>query len=350
MAAKADSIVAEIVERMPQTAAAVRARAWRTTRMPTPTVTDIDALLGEGVPVELAPAARRAALEGLYRRFRSLQGAERVAAARRALVAGDDRAVGASAEGTVELRRRLEMALALDDRARAADALAALDARVAGDTAAVRELGQELAARRAQVAALDGRLDDARTAAQGIEPGSSWGRVAWGAVLAAAERDPATGDAARAAAARALALAATPPAVRDVATWARAEARLVGSGRPAVDAAGAAAAVDAALDASPRSATLLMADAELRLARGDRARALERLQSALASSAVGSPDWFDAKAMQVEAVAATDPAAARVLLDQVRPLAGGFGDGPVSARLDALDARLPRGSVPGGMR
>ena len=350
MAAKADSIVAEIVERMPQTAAAVRARAWRTTRMPTPTVTDIDALLGEGVPVELAPAARRAALEGLYRRFRSLQGAERVAAARRALVAGDDRAVGASAEGTVELRRRLEMALALDDRARAADALAALDARVAGDTAAVRELGQELAARRAQVAALDGRLDDARTAAQGIDPGSSWGRVAWGAVLAAAERDPATGDAARAAAARALALAATPPAVRDVATWARAEARLVGSGRPAVDAAGAAAAVDAALDASPRSATLLMADAELRLARGDRARALERLQSALASSAVGSPDWFDAKAMQVEAVAATDPAAARVLLDQVRPLAGGFGDGPVSARLDALDARLPRGSVPGGMR
>ena len=352
MGTKSDAIVAEIIQRMPDTGAAVRARAWRVTRMPTPMLSDVDALLGEGVPVELAPAARRAALEGLYRRFRSLQGAERVAAARRALVAGDDRAVGASAEGTVELRRRLEMAVALDDRVRAADALAALDARVAGDAALTRELAQELAARRAQVAALEGRLDDARTAADAVDPASAWGRVAWGAVLAAAERDPVSGDAARAAAARALVLASKPPAPRDVALWARAEARLLATGRPAVDAAGAAAALVVAIEASPRSAALLMADAELRLARGDRAQALERLQSALASSSVGSPDWFDAKAAQLEAVAATDPVAARALLDQVRPLAGSFGDGPAAARLSALDAQLPRSSPQqqGGVR
>jgi hypothetical protein len=61
----------------------------------------------------------------------------------------------------------------------------------------------------------------------------------------------------------------------------------------------------------------------------------------LAASKAGTEQWFEAKAMQIESVAARDGAQARALLEQVRQLAGGFGQGEASMRLAALDARLP---------
>jgi hypothetical protein len=45
--------------------------------------------------------------------------------------------------------------------------------------------------------------------------------------------------------------------------------------------------------------------------------------------------------MQVKAVAAEDAARARQLLDQVRQLGGGFGEGAAADQLHALDRTLP---------
>jgi hypothetical protein len=45
--------------------------------------------------------------------------------------------------------------------------------------------------------------------------------------------------------------------------------------------------------------------------------------------------------MQVEAAARSDATRARAMLEQVRQLGGGFGAGAASARLHALDAKLP---------
>jgi hypothetical protein len=336
-----------IVRDLPETGAAVRARAWRTVHADVPTVADIDALLGDQVHVELAPAARRAALDGLYRRFRALAGEDRRVAARRALAAGDDVAAGGGEEGTLELRRRLEMAVALDDRMRAADALTGLEARVAGGADAAA-LGPELAARRAQIAALDGRLDDARSEVAALDPSSPWGRVAAASLLAAVARNPACGPEVRASVAKAAVAGQGSPGPAEAAMWMRAEAELLRERRPSVDRAGAERAGAEALRGNPRSAALLLADADLRSASGDAAGAADRLRTLLASAPIGSEQWYEAKAMQVEAIAATDGPKARSLLEQVRQLGNGFGEGASAARLDALDARLPRAAAPEG--
>ena len=339
LGARVSKEVDAVVAQFPESAAAVRARAWRVVHADVPTVADVDALLGDTVPVELAPAARRAALDGLYRRFRSLAGDDRRVAARRALAAGDDIAAGGGEEGTLELRRRLEMSVALDDRTRAADALAALEPRAVGADAAA--LTPELAARRSQIASLDGRLDDARDAAAVLDPASAWGRVAAQSLLAAVARNPACGAEVRAAVAKAVVTGQEHPGPTEVVMWMRAEAELLRAGKPAVDRAGAERAGAAALEASPRSAFLLLADADLRTAAGDAAGAADRLRTVLAASKAGSEQWFEAKAMQIESVAARDGAQARALLEQVRQLGGGFGRGEASTRLAALDARLP---------
>ncbi len=340
MAKRADDTAAEIIERLPETAGAVRARAWRVVRSATPSVKDIDALLGDRVPPELAPAARRAAFEGLYRRYRTLTGDEKSAAARRALAAGDDQPMGAGAEGTLELRRRIELALALDDRVRALDALAAVEARTENDPALARELAPELAARRVQVASLDGRLDEARLAAEAMDASTAWGRLAWQSLLAAVLRDPAASPAARAAVARAVVRAQPRPPVPETVMWARANAELARAQQPQVDGPGAAAALAAALRDAPQTPALLLADADLRGATGDAAGAAECVRAVLAMAEVPSPAWFEAKAIQIEALAQANSAQARAALAQVRQLGGGYGSGPVAARLVALEARL----------
>ncbi|MFO0783984.1 MAG: hypothetical protein U0636_09910 [Phycisphaerales bacterium] len=156
--------------------------------MPTPAQADIEALLSAEVPTELAPAARKAALEGLYRRFRTLAGADRAAAARRALGLGDAEPPGAGDDGTAELRRRVEMAVGVDDATRAAESLAALEARAEQRPALAQQLAQELAARRVQVAALTGKVAQAMDAARATDPATPWSRVAWRAARRAAAR------------------------------------------------------------------------------------------------------------------------------------------------------------------
>lgn len=351
IAANVDGIITDL----PETSAAVRARAWRVLHTDVPSTADVDALLSDAVVVELAPAARRAALDGLYRRFRSLSGDERRVAARRALAAGDDVAAGGSEEGTLELRRRLEMAIALDDRMRAADSLAALDARLLTESAAIpgqptgenasatdSALTLELAARRAQIAALDGRLDDARAALATIPPGSPWGRVAAQSLLGAVLRNPACGPEIRAAVAQAVVSGLETPGITEASMWMRAEAELLRSGKPAVDRAGAERAGALALSSSPKSAALLLASADLRIASGDMPGAAALLRQVLSLSQAGTEPWFEAKAMQIESVASSDPARARALLEQVRQLGSGFGDGAAAARLGELDGRLPK--------
>lgn len=351
-AARADALVDDIVRQYPNSAAAVRGHAWRVVHAATPASTDIDALLLSAVPPELVPAARKAALEGLYRRFRTLQGPERLAAARQALSVGDVEPVGPGDDGTAELRRRVELAVAADDRSRAADALAAVEARAERSETLARTLADEIAARRAQVAALDHRGADAIVAVRGLEPSSPWGRVGWRAARDAVGRDAGASPAQRAMVARAVVMGAAegaPISVGDVVAWSAAEADLLRA--PSADKSetgdpsGAAQTLAKARQRLPREADLAIADSELRWAMGDRAGAAEVLRLLLSQVTAGSPIWFSAKAMQIQATASEDPAKARVLLEQVRQLAGGFGEGETATQLHALDKRLP-GSTP----
>lgn len=350
--------LAALVERVARehsaTAAGTRAHAWRVVNTATPSETDIAALLSTAVPPELAPAARRAAIEGLYRRYRTLEGADRVAAARRALAVADQDLPDAGDNGTLDLRRRLEMGVAVDDRTRAAEALAALEARTARDERLAAQLADELAARRAQIAALGGSASDALAAAGAVDPLSAWGRVAWRAAFEAAERDAACTPAQRADAARGAFVAArgSPKgketgAIVELMAYAQAEAALAASNAgPNARAQAAAAAVAEARQAHPKRTDLALTDAELRWALGDQAGASEVLRTVLQGLAVATPDWLRAKAMQVRAMAVQDPARARDLLEQVRALAGDFGEGPTGDALRALDHDLPKGGAP----
>lgn len=381
-AERAHAIVERVVAEHEGTGAAVRAHAWRVVHAEIPLAADVDALLAPTIPAELAPAARRAAIEGLYRRFRTLKGAERTAAARLALRAADDEIAPPGAEGTLDLRRRLEMSMATEDRARAAEALAALEARAERDAALAVALAEELAARRVQIARIERRTADALAAAQGLDPDTPWGRVGWRAARDAVVRDPASGAEERALTARAV-VRGTPESERrsaEVAAWARAEAALrtevegasrtagdprgapdAGAARGAAgdarapaasaapgseDARSAAAAVAVALARDPTNADLALAEVEIRLALGERERALEALRKALARLPVGSEQWLAGKALQVRAVAAEDPARARLLLDQARGLAGGWGEGASADALRALDRSVPGGPRP----
>lgn len=345
LASRAAAAADAIIRDLPGTSAAVRARAWRVMRAESPATEDIDALLGGSVPAELAPAARRAAVDGLYRRFRAGSGDERRAAARRALAAGDDEPIGAGMEGVLELRRRIEMAIALDDAARASDALMLLAARADRPTPA---LVDEMAARRAQVAALEGRLDDARHEAASLDPAGPWGRVASASLLAAVVRSPEATDSVRAEAARAVVRGQPRAGAMETGAWLRAEAGLARAGGDGFDRAGALQAAAEVRGAPGGSATVTLAEADLRGATGDGAGEAALLRDLLSRERTGSDAWFEAKAMQVEALASTDPVRARAMLEQVRQLATGFGDGPAADRLRALDARLPKSPQGGG--
>ncbi len=346
-ALRADELVNQVVSEHPKTAAAVRGHAWRVVHSRTPDVGDIDALLAPSTPADLAPAARKAAVEGLYRRFRSLQGDERLAAARRALAVSDGEPVSAGDEGTAELRRRLEMAVDVSDRGRAADALAATLARTGRDPELARALNDELAARRAQIAALGNRAADAIIAAQSLEPSAVWGRVAWRAAGEALTRDTTASAAQRAMVARAVVLGwpdtANAPS-EDLVAWCAAESALLTAAEQTGDPAGAAQALAAARKSRPRDADLAMADAELRWARGDRPGSAEVLRELLAQVEAGSAVWFSAKLMQVQSLAGQDPVRARQVLEQVRSLANGFGSGPTAQQFLVLDQKLPRGA------
>lgn len=350
VAARRDATIAAIVADLPASGAAVRARAWRVTRSDLPLAADIDALLDDRVPVELAPAARRAALEGLYRRFRATQGEDRRSAARRALLAGDDIALGGGDEGTLDLRRRLEMSVAIADRTRAADSLAALEARAAtmADPGSLRD---EIVARRAQVACVEGRLSDALAEVAKLDASSTWGRVAAHALRAEALRLPSTPAEVRTAAARAVCLGNATPSAADAALWLRGEAELLRAGSKGIDRDGASRAAAEALRANPGAVEPLLADAEFRAASGDAAGAERVLRSVLSGAPAGSEAWLLAKAMQIEAIAAQDPARARSVLEQVRRI-GGFGSGEAQRRFVLLDARLPAAgtTAPGGSR
>jgi hypothetical protein len=132
------------------------------------------------------------------------------------------------------------------------------------------------------------------------------------------------------------------PGITEASMWMRAEAELLRSGKPAVDRAGAERAGALALSSSPKSAALLLASADLRIASGDMPGAAALLRQVLSLSQAGTEPWFEAKAMQIESVASSDPARARALLEQVRQLGSGFGDGAAAARLGELDGRLPK--------
>jgi hypothetical protein len=345
-AARADRVVDAIVAELPTTNAAVRARAWRVTRGDQPPAADIDELLGGSVPPELAPAARRAAIEGLYRRFRGSAGDARRAAARRALVAGDDEPPGAGDAGTVALRQRVEMALALDDRVRAVEAVEALGARVEPGGPRV----DAPAAPRCQVAALEGRLEAAQGFAAELPAGSPWARVASGALVMAVTRDPTSPPEARATVLAGAVRGQRPPPVTETALWLRAESELARRGQPGVDRAGALAAAEAARASAPADAGLLLAEADFRLATGDPAASATSVERVLATQPVGTEAWFDAKAMQVEAVARSDPSRARAMLEQVRALTGGLGSGSAGERLLRLDGSLPGRASTGAAR
>jgi hypothetical protein len=205
-----------------------------------------------------------------------------------------------------------------------------------------------MSARRAQVAALEGRLDDARREAASLDPAGPWGRVASASLLAAVVRSPEATDALRAEVARAVVKGQPQPGASETCAWLHAEAGLARAGGGGFDRAGALEAALQVRAAPGGSVTVMLAEADLRGATGDRAGEATLLRDVLSRERTGSDAWFEAKAMQVEALAASDPARARAMLEQVRQLASGFGDGPVADRLRALDVRLPKPGKGGG--
>ena len=334
--AQADRLVTEA----PESIAGVRARAWRVAAAEVPSAEDIDALLGGGVPMELAGAARRAAMDALYRRFRASDGVERTASARRALAVADDEPAAAGPVGTVDVRRRLEMAVAVRDAPRARQALDALAARAGQDPA----LADERAARAAQVAALEGRLLEAMDWLDRVDAASPWSRVAATTVLAAVGSSVRAPAELRARVSKRLADAPDAGSALPVGAllaWIEAEAQLARSGHAGVDRRGAIAAADRAVTAHPRDIPLALAAADFAAATGREARAQELVQRALSAEPVGSEGWLLAKAVQLEAMSVTDGPRARQMLDQVRQLTGGLGSGPGGDRLRSLDATLP---------
>jgi hypothetical protein len=344
-----DREIAAISADLPGTGAAVRAAAWRVVHDARPSSADIDALLSDAVPVELSPAARRAALEGLYRRFSAATGDERLSEARRALAVGDGVPAGAGSDGVASIRRRLELAVAAADRVRAEDALAALEARVPEESMADAQR-DELRARRVQVAVIAGDVDRARADFERLPRDGAWTRAAARSLADATFTDPSAPPELRASVARAIVLGTAQPPQEDLVRWIDAESALLRAGAAAVDAEGAARAIAAALAASPDAQGLLLADAAFRSARGDLAGAARSVRAVLARAAAGTPDWFAAKALQVEALAAEDPRKARAVLDQVRRLGNGFGPGPAGDRLRSFDQSLPPAASAGEAR
>jgi hypothetical protein len=220
-----------------------------------------------------------------------------------------------------------------------------LAARLERPTSALADV---LAARRAQVAALEGRLEDARRESAALDPAGPWGRVASASLLAAVLRSPDAPDSVRAEVARSVVKGQPRPGAAETCGWLRAEAGLARAGKSGFDRAGALEAAAQVRAAPGGSVTVALAEAELRGAIGDRAAEAALLRDVLSRERTGSDAWFEAKAMQVEALAREDAPRARVLLEQVRQLASGFGDGPVADRLRALDARLPKSGQGGG--
>ncbi len=346
-ARRRDREVDAIRRELPATRAGTRAAAWRVTHADRPETADIEALLAEDVAADIAPAARRAALQGLHRRFRATEGDERLAAARRALAVGDGIGAGSGADALAELRRRLEMAVAVGDRERAEDAIAAIEARAPESGLAPPQL-EELRARRVQVAVLAGRLDEARAEFERLPREGGWTRVAARALAEATFADPGVPVRTRATVARALVTGAERPADEDVVRWVAAETQLLRGGQEPVDAVGAAKAIAAAIAGSGAPLPLLLEDAAFRAARGDAAGAALAVRTALARAAAGSPEWFAAKALQISALAAEDPRKARAVLEQVRRLGNGFGAGPPGDLLRSLDQSLPPPTAGGG--
>ena len=338
--ARCDREVDGIVAELPASRAAVRAHAWRASSSAEPAEADIEALLSDAVPNDLAPAARRAATEALHRRFRAATGSARSEFARRALEAGDGIAP-TGAEAVDELRRRCEMALAVGDLARLSAALDALEERLPPGSAS-SALAAEVAARRVQRAVLEGRYAAARDGLAALAPASPAGRAAATTLLSAALRDPSCEPSIRAVAARALAIGEEPPSAWAVAAWLSAEAEILAAGGEGIDPEGAASAARACRTNAPGEPRLLLAEAAFLVARGDGPGGAAAVAELLSRAEVGSAPWLAAKELQVRVLAATDPARARAVLEQARALAGGFGDGPEGERLRALDERLPR--------
>ncbi len=339
-ASRRDREIDVIRRELPGTRAAVRAAAWRVSAAARPEPGDLDLLLADDLPPDLLPAARRVALDGLYRVFRNGAVEDRLAVARRALVAGDGIGAGAAGDGIQELLRRLELALAVGDRPRAEDSLAAIESRVAGSEAPRAQV-EELRARRIQVALLAGRVEDARREFAAMPAEGPWTKVAVRALRDATFADASAPPRQRAVVARAVVLAGPAPTEPDILRWAAAETDLLRAGSESVDAAGAGKAIADGLAAAPSSLLLRLADASLRDALGDQAGAMRSLREVLARSVAGTPEWFQAKAIQVGVLAAEDPAKARAVLEQARRLGNGLGGGPAGDRLRSFDQSLP---------
>jgi hypothetical protein len=356
---------------------------------------DIDRLLGARGDGPDAVSARTQATLALYRLFRASR-----------VVAGDAASVQAkaavgrdflAAAATLPTRdglpagqlaiARQAAEVALSDEVRELDtaeaAIASLEAAAARGGGAspggAASLGAEAAMRRVQLAALRGDFPEAtrRLALVLVEPAAE-----------ESQREFARRALFRAAAARFRDEPATAPGRAEVraATLASGESIIVnavstaGSPRAAVDVAGvegvavltlaaaretvdqAPATPDAALVGRmrpiaeavlakrPKDAIALETVADLALADGDRARAVEALRSLVAGVATGSERWYRAKTLLVETLATTDPERARAVLAQHLAFQPSYGPPPWGDRLRAVEVKLggPKPSGPGG--
>lgn len=96
------------------------------------------------------------------------------------------------------------------------------------------------------------------------------------------------------------------------------------------------------LDARPRSAPFLRAVAILSEKVGDSSRALECWRRLVAGSQSGTEPWYEAKFHLIKLLASSDPARARMVMDQHKQLNPEYGPEPWGGMLKGLDAQIPR--------
>lgn len=339
-----------LLERHPESAFALRAEV---SRIRNTGQADADALARLRAVPRGSPAwidALAAAEEILYRRVRSGRDDERRMAALEYLeTARSEDAPDASTRRTW-LRRRAEVALVpgVERLPEAMAAVTELRARATAGEFTIDEIQPELQLRDLQLAALDGRLEQAMTLLRSFEELSAETLVRLGrrSILRAAQRQDNDASRMLVVDVGAALLAEENLTIDDGARHAVALA--VGQAALALSGADSEARLAKALDTlalararRPSDLTLL----ELTSGLAERAKrdelALECLRAILAGTTLGERAWFDARLRQVRVLARSDPKQARRVLDQHRALIPEWGPEPWGAELRALDRSVP---------
>ncbi|MBX3355614.1 MAG: hypothetical protein KF724_07940 [Phycisphaeraceae bacterium] len=354
-----ERIFDRLLERFPESAQALRAEVTRIRGERSTDTAALDRLrsIPRGSPAWID--ALVASEEILYQRVRRGREDERRDAARSYLEVARAEDAPTMTMRRIWLRRRAEVALltGLEQPVEAHAALSELRARGASGDFELDDIEGELRLREMQLAAFEGRFEDAMGLLRGLESQAASAdggrevaqlsvRLGRRAILRSAQRNARPEQRGLVIDMGAAILADEGEALDD--TAAHAIALAVGEAAAALPADGERPRVDIALKVLAEARERRSVDAQLleltsRVAEraGDDATLLECVRMILAGTTLGDRAWFDARVRQVRALARTDPVQARRVLNQHRALIPDWGPEPWGPELRAINARVP---------